>query len=164
MRQQMGGAFWKQSSVSSHRRSNFKHANNFQFHFSFFLLEGSCTLLPFFEAWADNVVFMTQTIISFSREGMGWWFSGCLWWVPAHCYLIALHQHRVCVTQCFLLFLGRGKYDTLTEYVKGKKPFSQRDAHIYNFVPNFRGFIEALQKLVKPRLKTLQSKTVLLSF
>lgn len=71
------GAFWKQASVSSHRRANFKHANNFQFHFSFFLFEGSCTRLPFLRLEQTMSFFMLQTI-SFCGAGMGWCFSGCL--------------------------------------------------------------------------------------
>lgn len=81
------GDIWKQSSVSSHRRSNFKHANNFQFHFSFFLLEGSSVAIS--EAWADNVIFMPPTS-SFSRAGMGWHFSGCLPRLQPACYFMAL--------------------------------------------------------------------------
>lgn len=82
----VGGDIWKQSSVSSHRRSNFKHANNFQFHFSFFLLEGSSVAIS--EAWADNVIFMPPTS-SFSRAGMGWRVSGCLPRLqPACCFMV----------------------------------------------------------------------------
>lgn len=57
------------------------------------------------------------------------------------------------VTQWSLLFLGRGRNDTPTECVKGKKPLLQRDIHIYNFVSNFKGFTEALKYLGKVQVK-----------
>lgn len=70
------GSGGEMAEVKLHRTSNFRHANNFQFHFSFFLLEGSRTLLLPFLKLVQTMLLLCHKLAASPGQEWGGCFPG----------------------------------------------------------------------------------------